>query len=52
MISARRAADRPRVDVPGGMSISIPIRGRGTLGILDLLMLPGKLEGSSAEKRL
>ncbi len=52
MISARRAADRPRVDVPGGISISIPIRGQGTLGILDLLTLPGKLEGSSDEKRL
>ena len=25
--------------MPGGMSISIPIRGRGTVGILDLLTL-------------
>ncbi len=39
MISVGRAVDRPRVDVPGGMSISIPIRGRGTVGILDLLTL-------------
>ncbi len=52
MISARRAVDRPMVDVPGGMSISIPIRGRSTLGILDLLTLPGKLEGSSYGKRV
>ncbi len=39
MISVRRAVDRPTVDVPGGMSISIPIRGIGTVGILDLLTL-------------
>ncbi len=25
--------------MPGGMNISIPIRGRGTVGILDLLTL-------------
>ena len=41
MISVRGAVDRPRVDVPGGMSISIPIRGHGTLGILDLLTRRG-----------